>query len=375
MQIVLLEPFMVGSHADWATGYQKHSRHDVRILSLEGKYWKWRMHGGAVTLAKRFVAEELKPDLLLATDMLDLTAFLALTRKVTADIPVALYMHENQLSYPWSPTDADPGLQRDAHYCFINYTSALAADQVLFNSDYHRQDFLAELSRFLKTFPDHNEAETVQQIADKSRTLHLGLDLQKFDDYQPTADERTGKPPLILWNHRWEYDKNPDEFFAALFALQEQGVDFELAVLGESYQKQPAIFAAAKEQLDQQVVHWGYAESFAEYAKWLWRADILPVTSIHDFFGISVVEAVYCGCYPLLPKRLAYPEHFPQGVHEASFYSDSAELVERLGRLCRQPEELRPQARQSLVARYDWNVMAASYDERFSVAAAGQVRT
>lgn len=363
LEIVLLEPFMAGSHAAWAKEYAAHSRHKVKILGLKGKYWKWRMHGGAVSLAREFLAEGLRPDLLLATDMLDLTTFLALTREATADIPVALYCHENQLSYPWSPDDADLDLQRDAHYCFINYSSALAADVLLFNSTYHRQDFLAELPGFLKTFPDYNETESVEPITAKSRTLHLGLDLQRFDEFRP-PEINTGRPPLLLWNHRWEYDKNPDEFFHALFGLQERGVEFELAVLGESYRKQPTIFAEARQKLEKQIVHWGYAESFAEYAQWLWRADILPVTSIHDFFGISVVEAIYCNCFPLLPKRLAYPEHLPEELHECYFYRDD-DLVERLLQACRGVKALRRENLQPLVAGYDWGVMAGVYDELF----------
>lgn len=364
MKIVLLEPFMVGSHAAWAKGYQKQSRHEVRILSLPGKYWKWRMHGGAVTLARQFLTAGQRPDLLLATDMLDLTTFLALTRGVAADIPVALYMHENQLSYPWSPTDTDPALQRDAHYCFVNYTSALAADAVLFNSAYHRRDFLAELPGFLKTFPDCNEGDTVGLIEKKAKTLHLGLDLHRFDPHRPASESRCDRPPLILWNHRWEYDKNPDEFFSSMFELFEQGIEFELSVLGESYKKQPAIFAEAKRKLEKQIVHWGYAESFADYAKWLWRADILPVTSLHDFFGISVVEAIYCNCYPLLPKRLAYPEHLPESCHKAFFYAGQEELTSRLTQLCR--KEDRPhQPLSSLVAHYDWEQMAPAYDDFF----------
>jgi glycosyltransferase involved in cell wall biosynthesis len=363
MEIVLLEPFMAGSHAAWAKEYQAHSRHTVNILGLEGKYWKWRMHGGAVSLARQFLEEGYRPDLLLATDMLDLTTFLALTREVTAEIPVALYFHENQLSYPWSPDDADPGLQRDAHYCFINYSSALAADAVLFNSDYHRSDFLAELPGFLKTFPDYNELDSVRQIAAKSRTLHLGLDLHKFDPYQLADQDCRERRPLILWNHRWEYDKDPEEFFRAMFALQQRGVEFELVVLGESYRQQPAIFSAARQKLERQIVHWGYVESFADYAAWLWRADILPVTSIHDFFGVSVVQAIYCNCQPLLPERLAYPEHLPEALHECYFYRDFEELVGRLLQLCHDVESLREQQLPPLVATYDWGVMAPVYDD------------
>ncbi|MDX1521413.1 MAG: DUF3524 domain-containing protein, partial [Anaerolineae bacterium] len=134
MKILLIEPYYTGSHAAWTDGYAKYSQHQVDILSLPGRFWKWRMHGGAVTLARKFLASTLRPDLILATDMLDLTTFLALTRERTSGIPTAIYFHENQLTYPWSPTDRDIPLNRDKHYGFINYTSALAADAVLFNS-------------------------------------------------------------------------------------------------------------------------------------------------------------------------------------------------------------------------------------------------
>jgi len=363
MRIILLEPFFTGSHAVWAQEYAKRSRHQVTVLGLDGHHWKWRMHGGAVTLSREFLAADYLPDLLLATDMLDLTTFLALTRHATAEIPTAVYFHENQLTYPWSPNDSDPKRQRDAHYSFINYASALAADAVLFNSDYHRQSFLQELPIFLKSFPDHNEVETVKQIRTKSRTLSLGLDLKKFDEYCPRAQKEVAQTPLILWNHRWEYDKNPDEFFQALYALQEQNIDFKVAVLGESYREIPKIFAEAKEKLADRIVHWGYVEKFSAYADWLWRADILPVTSIHDFFGVSVVQAIYCKCLPLLPKRLAYPEHVATDYHKCCFYDDFDDLVIRLKGACLNKKSLRREKLEALVGHYDWENMVRVYDD------------
>ncbi|MCK4503686.1 MAG: DUF3524 domain-containing protein [Desulfuromonadales bacterium] len=362
MKIVFIEPFFTGSHAAWAQEYAARSRHQITIFSLKGRHWKWRMHGGAVSLAREFLAADVQPDLLLATDMVDLTTFLALTRLRTATVPTAIYFHENQLTYPWSPTDSDPQQQRDVHYGFINYGSALAADAVLFNSDYHRHSFLQELPQFLQTFPDYNEAETVQQIVDKSKTLHLGIDLQKFDQFRPQLATDDQRPPLIIWNHRWEYDKNPSEFFRALYALQEQNIDFEVAVLGESYRKIPAVFAEAKDRLADRIVHWGYAENFSDYASWLWRADILPVTSIHDFFGISVVEAIYCNCFPFLPKRLAYPEHISDDCRDRCFYRDFDDLVVRLKGACLQVVPLRREKLQGMVAHYDWGHMVEIYD-------------
>jgi len=88
MQIVLLEPFFCGSHQQWAEGLQQNSRHEFLLLFLKGRHWKWPRHGGAVILARKFLVSRFEPDLILATDMLDLTTFLALTRKKTQNLDV-----------------------------------------------------------------------------------------------------------------------------------------------------------------------------------------------------------------------------------------------------------------------------------------------
>ena len=122
--------------------------------------------------------------------------------------------------------------------------------------------------------------------------------------------KKNNKKPLILWNHRWEFDKNPEFFFNLLFQLKEDKIEFEVAIIGESFKEYPEIFNKAKSILSNNIVQFGYCESFNEYAKWLWRADVLPITSNQDFFGISIIEAVYCNTYPILPQKLSYPELF-----------------------------------------------------------------
>jgi len=364
MKILLLEPYFIGSHKDWAEELKRFSRHDIEIWSLSGHHWKWRMHGGAVTFARRFNESTLQPDLILATDMLDLTTFLSLTRTRTANIPTAIYFHENQLTYPWSPTDKDTKLQRDTHYAFINFTSALTADQVFFNSAYHRQSFLAALPEFLKGFPDHNETNSIGAVTEKSTVLHLGVDLQALRDLAP-KEMTLYKRAVILWNHRWEYDKNPDEFFRALFTLQDRGMEFKLILLGKNYGKKPPIFEEAKERFKDDILHYGYAESKEEYVHWLYHADILPVTSYHDFFGVSVVQAMACDVVPLLPKRLAYPEHLPEAYHTAYFYEDEKHLLKRLQRLIFNARVIRKQNSHQYAMKYDWGSIVETYDTAF----------
>ena len=366
MQIVILEPYFTGSHASWAQEYKSCSRHQITIVSLKGQYWKWRMHGGAVTLARRFLSRNLKPDLLLATDMLDLTTFLALTRKATAATKAALYFHENQLTYPWSANDRDVVNQRDMHYGFINYSSALAADLILFNSHYHLQSFSEELPRFLKSFPDNNELLTARHIREKSTVLHLGMDLKQFDTFQPSQERRQEtRPPLILWNHRWEYDKNPEEFFTLLYRLDQDGLDFQVAVLGECFSQKPEVFLEAKKKLKEKIVQFGFVDNFADYATWLWKADIIPVTSRHDFFGASVVQALYCNCYPLLPKRLSYAEHLPGEVHSRFLYDDFDDLLGRITNLIGTIQEVRREKTQHYIRKYDWQFITDIYDNTF----------
>ncbi len=359
MNILLLEPFFSGSHKSWAEGYAKHSQHKIKILSLPGKHWKWRMHGGAVALAEQYLKLKEKSDLILATSMLDLTTFLALTREKTANIPVIMYFHENQLTYPWSPDDNGVKLGQDLHYGFINYASALAADQVLFNSAYHRESFTEALERFLRIYPDKRNLENIDKIREKSQVMYLGMDLSLFDSY---SSKRTYNVPVILWNHRWEYDKNPEEFFKILYVLSEKGLDFKLIVLGESYAQSPAIFAEAKEKLQKHIIHFGFVPDFKTYAELIWQSDILPVTSHQDFFGGSIVEAIYCNTFPLLPKRLAYPEHIPKELHKEHLYENSIELIEKLNVLIRTFDLNANISVRQYVTQYDWRNSINIYD-------------
>lgn len=363
MHIVLLEPYFTGSHQNWAEEYARFSAHKVTILNLPGRFWKWRMHGGAVSLAAQFLALPTPPNLILASDMLDVSTFLALTRPRSTHIPVALYFHENQLTYPWSPTDRDIAAKRDRHYGFINYTSALAADAVCFNSQYHLDSFFDALPRFLKHFPDHRGLENISALKKKAQVLPLGLDLRRFDAHRtPRAPET---PPLILWNHRWEYDKNPAEFFAALAVVAARGFDFRVAILGENFRNTPTEFEAAKQTLGDRIVHFGYAQNFAGYARWLWRADVLPVTTIHDFFGVSVAQAIYCGCFPLLPRRLTYPALIPPAHHARHIYHSFDDLVARLTEFLASPAPPSPELAAAMTT-FDWGTMAMQYDAVFS---------
>ena len=367
MKVCVISPYHGGSHRAWANGLVKNSNHEQRLLTLPDRFWKWRMHGGAITLAREFLEEDIKVDCLLATDMLDLTTFLALTRRVTADIPTILYMHENQLTYPLpdepgqGPMRRQKG-ERDRHYGFINIASMQAADLVLFNSSFHRQQLFAELPVFLRHFPDFNEREIPTEIYDKSQVVPVGVDFRRLT--MGYVDVDFEEPPLIIWNQRWEYDKNPERFFDVLYQVYDSGVPFRLALCGRNYRQQPEEFAAAVEKLAPVIVHSGYADQ-DDYRRLLWEATVTISTARHEFFGVSILEAISSHTFPILPHDLSYPEIVPAEYHNLCLYLNQEELLSMLIWSLRKPAEARKMAAELAqgVGRFDWSEISRLYDE------------
>lgn len=358
MKILLLVPFFTGSHKAWAEGYKKHSSHEVEIFGLAGRHWKWRMHGSAITFAQKLRNADFKPDRIITSDMMDVALFKAIAN---VNVPIYSYFHENQLTYPWSPTDEDTEKGRDKHYGFINYTTALASDKVFFNSQFHKDSFLAAAKGLLRSMPDHQNVDTIEAIESKSSVLYLGMDLHKFDAYK--KGNVPNKIPVILWNHRWEYDKNPEEFFETLIELKDSAIDFKLIVLGQSYGKVPPIFDKAKQELADRIIHFGFADSFEAYAKYLCMADILPVTNIQDFFGGSIVEAMYCDVYPLLPNRLTYPELLASNFHPQHIYDEK--LKPALQHLLETWSSYDSSNIAHEMKKFDWQEIVMEYEEVF----------
>ena len=360
LKILLIEPFYSGSHKSWADGYTQNSEHTISILSLKGIYWKWRMHGGAISLAKKFnnyIRENKMPDLILTTDMLNLPVFTAFAEVNT--IPIVTFFHENQLTYPWSTQDRDKAKKRDHHYGFINYTTALRSDLIMYNSKFHKDSFISALRKFLKQFPDHNELSNIDIIQQKSIVSHLGLSLNKFDKYKIKSNNDI---PIILWNHRWEYDKNPASFFQILREIKDDGVIFKLVILGEEFDTEMDVFKQARKYFADEILHMGYCDSFDEYAKWLWTSDFLPITSNQEFFGASVMEAVYCDTVPLLPNRLTYPELFHKKSNSNLFYETDEDLATALKVSIQNHGNTSTNRLRNLASQFEWRVIAYKYD-------------
>lgn len=284
----------------------------VDVVSLPGRHWKWRMHAAALTLVGRMVSSGMLDravDAFLVTDMMDVGQFRAALPAPFRGVPIVVYFHENQLTFPEHPER--PTKEWDRHYAFLNVTSAWLADQVWFNSEYHRSAFLGALPDFLGGLPAPRPNDAPMVIGKKSVVVPLGLELDLFEESDAPEFDFGPGPPVIAWNHRWEYDKGPAAFLDILRALKEEGCAFRLAIFGQAFQSSPPAFERMKEEMQGQIVHWGHVESRTEYVKRLRACDIALVTAHHDFFGLSVLESAAVGLDVIAPRELAYAEHFP----------------------------------------------------------------
>jgi len=356
LKILVLEPYFDGSHRLFLAGLQQHLEHDFDLMTLPARKWKWRMR-----LAAPFFAEQLnkaksgrKYDRILCSSFVDVAAFRSLVAEKYQKIPVYTYFHENQFAYPVQKTD-----KRDFHFGLTNLTTFMASDRVAFNSRYNLDTFIESVEMLLKICPDMKFDTLTSELRDKAEILYPGIDFNGFPEPDTCISGNDG-PPVIVWNHRWEHDKNPEDFFEALFELDGQGLDFRLIVMGQTFRRKPPVFAEAKKKLAHRIDHFGYARSRKEYIRQLCRGDIVVSTATHEFYGISVIEAVRAGSLPLLPNRLSYPELFP-----AEYLYEEGELLERLKSILQSGKRINNSQAINLTESFSWPALKGKYRDWF----------
>lgn len=233
------------------------------------------------------------------TDMLNLAEFKGLVRPEIAKLPTVIYFHENQFAYP-SQVEQD----RDLHFSITNFSSALAADSIWFNSRFNRDSMVRELNKLCKQWPDYAPRTQLANVIDRSEVIYPGVEAapKSRDQTIPT------QPVHLIWAARWEHDKGPKDLLGLLRQLENQQVDFRLSVIGQSFRNVPPEFGQIRDEFSERLVHWGYQADREHYWNVLASGDLFLSTAHHEFFGLAACEAISAGLFPVLPNRLAYPE-------------------------------------------------------------------
>jgi glycosyltransferase involved in cell wall biosynthesis len=358
-RVLILEPYYGGSHRLFLNGLQQTVAADYTLLTLSARKWKMRMQLSAywfVQEIKKMAEGQRAFDTVLCSTFVDVAVLRSLLGAVAGwnlDARITTYFHENQFVYP-GQIEA-PDLRQ---FTAINLNTAMASDCCAFNSNYNLETFLGAIQTLLKKATDMKSLNCVGEIRKKSVVLYPGMDYSSIDIVETNKKKEDGGVPIIVWNHRWEHDKGPELFFEALYQLQEIGVPFRLIVLGESFASKPLCFEEACKRLSREIVHFGYAESREQYGELLHQADLVISTARHEFFGISILEGIRAGCYPLLPADLSYPE-----LYDEEFLYEPGELAPRLAEFLLSPVSLEKEKIHILTDRFDWHQCKDQYME------------
>nr|XP_043875664.1 glycosyltransferase-like domain-containing protein 1 isoform X3 [Solea senegalensis] len=357
--VLLVEPFYGGSHKQLIDLLQENIDGCV-VFSLPAKKWHWRARTSALYFSQNIPTCPTYR-VLFSSSVLNLCELVAL-RPDLGRLKKVLYFHENQLVYPIRKEQ-----DRDFQYGYNQVLSCLVSDVVVFNSRFNMESFLSSISLHMKKIPDHRPKHLDQLIRPKCVVLNFPvqfpevsrllpkhkLALQQRQTCRWMSDSCEGesgpgpglkqdcgeqmKPLHIVWPHRWEHDKNPQLFFSALLKLKEKQLNFHVSVIGETFTDVPEVFVEARRELADHVLTWGFQASKDDYLRVLCEADVVVSTAKHEFFGVAMLEAVYCGCLPVCPNTLVYPEIFPAQY----LYSTPEQLCKRLQEFCTRPDIVR----------------------------------
>ncbi|MBV1910279.1 MAG: DUF3524 domain-containing protein [Kangiellaceae bacterium] len=306
-RILLISGYDAASHQQWRkileTGLPQFSWTQI---ALPDRYYAWRVRGNGLTLATQYndvLSKEY--DCLIVTSMVDLNSLIGFVPRL-ANLPCIVYCHENQFDYPKTQHHQDTANRLNAQVASI--FGMYIADKVIFNSEYNQNSFYKGARKLVKKLPDGIPNGFIEDLEQKSTVIPVPIVLPK--EAIPTRTH-SGRVLEIVWNHRWEFDKQPEVLFEALRLFKEKGYQFSLHLLGQAFRNSPDCFESAKAFFSDEIVTWGY-QPLEDYHQILNKADLVVSTAVHDFQGLSMLEAISRGCHPIAPNRVAYPAYINQ---------------------------------------------------------------
>uniref|UniRef100_A0A182XCK6 tRNA-queuosine alpha-mannosyltransferase n=1 Tax=Anopheles quadriannulatus TaxID=34691 RepID=A0A182XCK6_ANOQN len=322
--ILILEAFYGGSHKQLVDVLLKDLKEEeYDLLTIPAKKWHWCARMSALHFAGR-ISTAHRYQTIFCSSVLNLAELIGMRTDLAACRKI-VYFHENQLCYP--VRDAK---QRDVQYGINQITTCLCADRILFNSRYNMNSFLDCIESFLRKVPNMSFQGVREKIVPKCDVLHFPVEFRKLPKRGVKAEKEESPPLHIIWPHRWEHDKNPEQLVEALLALQAKGVNFRVSILGERFETIPSCFEQLEERLQGKMAQFGPLPR-EEYLRTLAEGDVVLSTALHEFYGVAMLEAVYSGCVPLVPNRLVYPELYPKD----KLFNTTAQLVKQLYNWCR----------------------------------------
>ncbi|XP_065527344.1 tRNA-queuosine alpha-mannosyltransferase isoform X8 [Lathamus discolor] len=364
MCVLLIEAFYGGSHKQLMDLLQEELQEDCVLCTLPAKKWHWRARTAALYFMQTV---PMSPNyrILFASSVLNLAELTAL-RPDLGKLKKVLYFHENQLVYPVQKCQ-----ERDFQYGYNQILSCLVADVVVFNSAFNMESFLTSIGKFMKLIPDHRPKDLEEIIRPKCQVLYFPVrfpDVSRFmpehklahfekvtgikrngDAYQTVGLPGQQKCRALMKTSDAASKSGLCEAQPRLHTTQHEGLPSSLIAVARLNESEASESTNPCQEEDKQHLTFNLSNILSE--------QDYQQRPLHIVWPHRWVEAVYCGCYPLCPKALVYPEIFPAEY----LYSTPEQLFKRLQNFCKRPDIVRKHLYKGETAGFSWAALGSKF--------------
>jgi hypothetical protein len=310
LDILAIEPFHGGARRAMLETVARFSRHRWKILKLPPRKMERRLLVSATWFAEHLSRNGVgKVDLLFTSEALNLAEFLRL-RPDLAKKPSVVYFHDNQLpeaggDLPEKPTD------------LVNLNSAMAANEIWFNSLYHLRTFLGRASGMVARHEELQMRNPMARLAAKAHLVPPPIDLAEMQDAESIALAKGRDPRSVLLDARGARHVT---ILHVLRILQNEAGPVKLSLIGR-VKGLPASLRAIELDERNQI---GHINALRTSGVLLSARPDAPSDDL-------VVRALASGCLPIAPSAGVYPELLPEPMHERCLHDGTPEsMAEKL---------------------------------------------
>ena len=305
LDILALEPFYGGVRRQMLQTLMRLSRHRWTLLKLPARRIERRLAASARWFAELLGRTEIENvHLLFTSEMLDLTDLQRIVPRL-ARRPSVVYFHDNQT----------PSLEQGSTgpLDMVNMSSAMAATEVWFNSQFHQDSFLEKAGALVNRIPEIAGKNPVSELRSKSMVIPPPVDFGR-------VFAALGSGPQV--------DRDPRTLFVDL-----RGVDVNLLLMilqrlenrGETFN---LITVGSRKGLPASLPHMSIHErdETSQYRA-LREASIFVGLRYGSMSDELIVPALSAGCWPVVPDVGPYAEFIPPMMHLTCLHDGTVETI------------------------------------------------
>jgi hypothetical protein len=310
LNILALEPFYGGVRRQMLQTLMRLSRHRWSLLKLPARRVERRLAASARWFAELIGRIDIdNVNLLFTSEMLNLPELFRMVPKL-ARRPSLVYFHDNQT----------PTLDPESHTSpldLVNVSSAMAATELWFSSQYHQDSFFQKTEALVEHVPEIAGQNPVSELLAKSLVMPPPVDLARL-----FAVVHSGSPVYrdsrALFVDLREIDVTV--LLEVLRRLDVRGEPFNLITVGPQKGLPDSLRRTSLSETDET----------AQYRA-MHEAAIFVGLRYGATSDELIVPALSAGCWPVVPDAGLYSELLPPMLHLTCMHDGSVESI--LGRI------------------------------------------